>query len=111
SDLENDQTVTRTGRRGGRGELDGVGVAGRAFERVAKPAGAGVNPLVAGRSPVVAPMAGAGMAGRASVIIRATHRGQADCMAKKSPQRSQNKKADNRFLSSAFRYYQLKRFR
>ena len=60
---ENDQSVTQTAQAGGRGELDSVGVDGRAFERVAKPVGAGVNPLAAGRSPVVALMVGDGMAG------------------------------------------------
>jgi hypothetical protein len=69
---ENDQSVTQTAQAGGRGELDSVGVDGRAFERVAKPVGAGVNPLAAGRSPVVAPMVGDGMAGSPSVIIRET---------------------------------------
>jgi len=48
---------------GRRRELDSVGGDGRAFERVAKPVGAGVNPLAAGRSPVVTPMVGDGMAG------------------------------------------------
>ena len=78
---ENDQSVTQTAQAGGRGELDSVGVDGRAFERVAKPVGAGVNPLAAGRSPVVAPMVGDGMAGSPSVIIRETRRGQAVFMA------------------------------
>jgi hypothetical protein len=79
---ENDQSVTQTAQAGGRGELDSVGVDGRAFERVAKPVGAGVNPLAAGRSPVVAPMVGAGMAGSPGAIIRETRRGQAAFMAK-----------------------------
>ncbi len=39
---------------------------------MAKPVGAGVNPLAAGRSPVVAPMVGDGMVGSPSVIIRET---------------------------------------
>ncbi len=79
---ENDQSVTQATPAGGRGELDSVGVDGRAFERVAKPVEAGVNPLAAGRSPVVAPMVGDGMAGSPGVIIRETRRGQAECMAK-----------------------------
>ena len=79
---ENDQSVTQTTQAGGRGELDAVGVDGRAFERVAKPVGAGVNPLAAGRSPVVAPRVGDGMAGSPSAIIRETRRGQAAFMAK-----------------------------
>ena len=69
---ENDQSVTQTAQEGRRRELDSVGVDGRAFERLAKPVGAGVNPLAAGRSPVVAPMVGDGMAGSPSVIIRET---------------------------------------
>ncbi len=54
---------------------------GRAFERKAKPVGAGVNPLAAGRSPVVAPMVGDGMAGSLPAINRETRRGQAVFMA------------------------------
>ena len=50
---------------------------------MAKPVGAGVNPLAAGRSPVVAPMVGDGMAGSPSAIIRETRRGQAVFMAEK----------------------------
>jgi hypothetical protein len=60
---ENDQSVTQDGHEAVRGELDSVGVDGRAFERLAKPVGAGVNPLAAGRSPVVALMVGDGMVG------------------------------------------------
>ena len=74
---ENDQSVTQTARVGRRRELDSVGVDGRAFERKVKPVGAGVNPLAAGRSPVVAPMVGDGMAGSPPAIIRETRRGQA----------------------------------
>ena len=54
---------------------------GRAFARVAKPVGAGANPLAAGRSPVVALMVGDGMAGSPLEIIRETRRGQAVFMA------------------------------
>ena len=79
---ENDQSVTQTARLGRRRELDSVGVDGRAFERLAKPVGAGANPLAAGRSPVVAPMVGEGMDGSLSAIIRETRRGQAVFMAK-----------------------------
>jgi len=57
---------------GRRRELDSVGVDGRAFERKVKPVGAGANPLAAGRSPVVAPMVGDGMAGSPPAIIRET---------------------------------------
>jgi len=74
---ENDQSVTEDGREAVRRELDSVGVDGRAFERLAKPVGAGVNPLAAGRSPVDAPMVGDGMAGSPPAIIRETRRGQA----------------------------------
>jgi hypothetical protein len=42
---ENDQSVTQTAHAGRRRELDSVGVDGRAYERKAKPVGAGVNPL------------------------------------------------------------------
>ena len=80
---ENDQSVTPTARVGRRRELDSVGVDGRAYERLAKPVGAGVNPLAAGRSPVVAPMVGDGMAGSPPAIIRETRRGQAAFMAGK----------------------------
>lgn len=66
---------------GSRRELDSVGVDGRACERKAKPVGAGVNPLAAGRSPVVAPMVGDGMVGRLGVVIRETRRGPAVFMA------------------------------
>lgn len=79
---ENDQSVTQGGQEAVRRELDSVGVDGRAFERVAKPVGAGVNPLATGRSPVVAPMVGDGMAGSPPAIIRETRRGQAAFMAK-----------------------------
>ena len=72
---ENDQSVTQTARVGRRRELDSVGVDGRAFERKAKPVGAGANPLAAGRSPVVASMVGDGMAGSPPAIIRETRRG------------------------------------
>ncbi len=48
---------------GRRSELDSVGVDGRVCERTTKPVGAGVNPLAAGRSPVIAPMVGDGMDG------------------------------------------------
>jgi hypothetical protein len=78
---ENDQSVTQTARVGRRRELDSVGVDGRVFERKAKPVGAGANPLAAGRSPVVAPMVGDGMAGSPPAIIRETRRGQAAFMA------------------------------
>ena len=78
---ENDQSVTQAARVGSRRELDSVGVDGRACERVAKPVGAGANPLAAGRSPVVAPMVGDGMVGRSSAVIRETRRGQAVFMA------------------------------
>ena len=78
---ENDQSVTQTVRVGGRRELDSVGVDGRAFERRAKPVkraiGGKPNRRTAGRSPVVAPMVGDGMAGRRPAIIRETRRGQA----------------------------------
>jgi hypothetical protein len=80
---ENDQSVTQTARVGRRRELDSVGVDGRAFERKAKPVRAGANPLAAGRSPVVAPMVGDGMAGRPPAIIRETRWGQAAFMAVK----------------------------
>ena len=79
---ENDQSVTQGCRMAVRRELDSVGVDGRAFERKAKPVGAGVNPLAAGRSPVVTPMVGDGMAGSPPAIIRETRRGQAAFMAK-----------------------------
>jgi hypothetical protein len=64
-----------------RRELDSVGVGGRVFERKTKPVWAGVNPLAAGRSPVVAPMVGDGMAGSPLAVIRETRRGQAEFMA------------------------------
>ena len=80
---ENDQSVTQTARMGRRSELDSVGVDGRAFERMAKPVGAGANPLAAGRSPVVAPMVGDGMAGSHIEIIRETRWGQTVFMAGK----------------------------
>ena len=79
---ENDQSVTQAARVGSRRELDSVGVDGRACERVAKPVGAGANPLAAGRSPVVAPRVGDGMVGRFSAVIRETRRDQAVFMAK-----------------------------
>ena len=81
---ENDQSVTQGGQEAVRRELDSVGVDGRVFERKAKPVGAGANPLAAGRSPVVAPMVGDGMAGSPSAIIRETRRGQAVFMAARS---------------------------
>ena len=75
---ENDQSVTQTVREGRRRELDSVGVDGRAFERLAKPVmraiGEKPNRRTAGRSPVVAPMVGDGMAGSPSAIIRETRR-------------------------------------
>ena len=55
---------------------------GRAFERLAKPVGADINPLAARRSLVVASMVGDGMAGSLPAIIRETRRGQAAFMAK-----------------------------
>ena len=79
---ENDQSVTQGGQEAVRRELDSVGVDGRAFERVAKPVGAGVNPLATGRSPVVAPRVGDGMSRSPPAIIRETRRGQAAFMAK-----------------------------
>ena len=78
---ENDQSVTQGGPEAVRRELDSVGVDGRAFERKVKPVGAGINPLAAGRSPVVAPMVGDGMAGSPPAIIRETRREQAAFMA------------------------------
>ena len=79
---ENDQSVTQGGQEAVRRELDSVGVNGRVFVGLTKPVGAGVNPQAAGRSPVVAPMVGAGMAGSRPAIIREPRRGQAVCMAK-----------------------------
>ena len=85
---ENDQSVTQTVRMGSRGELDSVGVGGRVCERLTKPAkrtrGGGPKRRAAGRSPVVAPMVGDGMAGSPSAIIRETRRGQAVFMAARS---------------------------
>jgi len=78
---ENDQSVTQVCRVVSCRELDSVGVDGRAFERQAKPVGAGANPLAAGRSPVVAPMVGDGMAGSRPEIIRETCRGKTAFMA------------------------------
>jgi len=82
---ENDQSVTQMDRVSRRRELDSVGVDGRAFERLAKPVeraiGAEPSRRTAGRSPVVAPMVGDGMAGSPSAIIRETRRGQAVFMA------------------------------
>ena len=73
---ENDQSVTQTVRQDGRRELDSVGVGGRVFDRKTKPAkraiGGEPNRRAAGRSPVVAPMVGDGMAGSPSVVIRET---------------------------------------
>lgn len=69
---ENDQSVTQDVPWDSRRELDSVGVGGRAFERKAKPVGAGVNPLAAGRSPVVAPMVGEGMGGSPKAVTRET---------------------------------------
>ena len=69
---ENDQSVTQDGHEAVRGELDSVGVDGRAFERLAKPVGVGVNPLAAGRSPVVALMGGDGMVGSLSAATKET---------------------------------------
>ena len=80
---ENDQSVTQAVRVDGRRELDSVGVDGRVFDRKTKPVGAGVNPLAAGRSPVVARMVGDGMAGRHRAVIRETRRGQAAFMAER----------------------------
>ena len=82
---ENDQSVTEASRVGSRGELDTVGVAVRAFEREAKPVGAGVNPLAAGRPPVNPPMGGDGMVGSPPAVIRETRRGEAEFMAGNSP--------------------------
>src|SRR5712664_4507287 len=65
---------------GRRSELDSVGVDGRVCERKTKPVGAGVNPLAAGRSPVIAPMVGDGMDGSPFAVIRETRRGQAEFM-------------------------------
>jgi hypothetical protein len=82
---ENDQSVTQTIRMDRRGELDSVGVDGRAFERVAKPVkraiGGRPKRRTAGMPPVVAPMVGDGMAGSPFAIIRETRRGQAAFMA------------------------------
>ena len=80
---ENDQSGTQYGQQAVRSELDSVGVDGRACERKAKPVGAGVNPLAAGRSPVGAPMVGAEMVGSHIEIIRETRRGQTAFMAAK----------------------------
>jgi hypothetical protein len=55
---------------------------GRAFEWLAKPVGAGVNPRAAGGSPIGAPRVGDGRAGRPPAIIREPRRGQAAFMAK-----------------------------
>ena len=83
---ENDQSVTQTVPGGRRRELDSVGVDGRACERKAKPVARAIggepNRRTAGRSPVVAPMVGDGMAGSPPAIIRETRRGQAAFMAK-----------------------------
>jgi len=78
---ENDQSVTQVVRWDHRGELDSVGVGGRVFERLTKPAkrtlGGEPKRRAAGRTPDVAPMVGDGMAGSPSAIIRETRRGQA----------------------------------
>ena len=60
---ENDQSVTPAAEEGSRRELDSVGVGGRVFELKTKSVEAGVNPLAAGRTPVVAPMVGDRMVG------------------------------------------------
>ena len=77
---ENDQSVTQAVRRDGRRELDSVGVDGRACERKAKPVerAIGEEPKrrTAGRSPVVAPMVGDGMARSPPEITRETCRGR-----------------------------------
>jgi len=82
---ENDQSVTQTVRQDGRGELDSVGVDGRAYERRAKPVeraiGGKPNRRTAGRTPDEAPMVGDGMVGRPPAIIRETRREQAVFMA------------------------------
>ena len=69
---ENDQSVTQDCRMAVRRELDSVGVDGRAYERKAKPVRAGVNPLAAGRSPVVALMVGDGMVGSLNEATKET---------------------------------------
>jgi hypothetical protein len=82
---ENDQSVTQTVLEDGRRELDSVGVGGRVFERVTKPAkraiGEEPNRRAAGPTPVAAPMVGDGMDGSPHAVIRETHRGQAEFMA------------------------------
>jgi hypothetical protein len=83
---ERERPVRNAGFRcGSRGELDSVGVDGRAFERRAKPVkrARGEKPKrrTAGRSPVVALMVGDRMVGRSSEVIRETRRGQAVFMA------------------------------
>lgn len=80
---EEDPSVTQTARMGYRRERDSVGVGGRASGRKAKLVGAVATPLAAGRSPVVAPRVGDGMAGSPPAIIRETRRGQAAFMAAK----------------------------
>ena len=79
---ENDQSETEGSGKAVRGELDSVGVSGRAFDRVAKPVGAGVNPLAAGRTPVGTLMVGVGMVGSLPRITRETRREQAEFMAR-----------------------------
>jgi hypothetical protein len=85
---ENDQSVTRTARKGRRCELDSVGVDGRACWRMAKPVeraiGGEPNRRTAGEPPDDAPMIGDGMAGSPSAIIRETRRGQAAFMAEEA---------------------------
>jgi hypothetical protein len=87
---EHDQSVTQIARVGSHRELDSVGVAGRAFERKAKPVGAGVNPRATGQSPVGAPMVGDGMAGSSLAVIRETRgdkRGSWHCVARRAARR------------------------
>src|SRR5258707_397171 len=82
---ENDQSVTQAVQKDRRGELDSVGVDGRAFERLAKPVkraiGEELKRRTSGRTPDVAPMVGDGMAGSQPAIIRETRQGQAEFMA------------------------------
>ena len=84
---EKGQSVTQTVRGDGRCELDSVGVGGRVFERMTKPAkraiGGEPNRRAAGRTPDVAPMVGDGMAGSPCAAIRETRRGPAAFMAER----------------------------
>ena len=72
---ENDPSETLTARKGGRREVDSVGVVGRACWQEAKPVGAGATPLAAGRSPVGGPMVGVGRVVSPPAIIREPRRG------------------------------------